>query len=139
MTISPAEVAALKVPEANIQETVVQYLQLDGWRAFRTELTVQRERGRVVGERGQPDYLFIRYQDPAAFEEYEQKRWAEIMWIEFKAGGEKQKWAQSNSLSAKFQRAWHAAERSRGALVLVVDDINSFIEWYMTCGLLRRK
>lgn len=122
--------------ERHIQETITQFLQLDGWRAFRTELTVQRERGRVVGERGQPDYLYVRYgirvvgflYDPVVYAI--KPPGAEVLWIEFKRRGENPR---------PDQLAWHEAERKRGALVLVVDDIDYFIkEWYPSSGLQRR-
>jgi hypothetical protein len=125
--------------EKHIQETIVDFLKLDGWRAFRTELTVQRERGRVVGERGQPDYQFLRYRPthehyplhPCLNVQFFNQALAEILWIEFKRHGEKPK---------SDQLAWHAAEKNRGALVMVVDDIDSFLYWYRTrSGLMRRK
>jgi hypothetical protein len=106
--------------ESHIQQTVTDFLQLDGWRAFRTELTVQRERGRVVGERGQPDYLYLRYVVSS---------YARALWIEFKRPGEKPR---------PDQLMWHAAERKRGALVIVCDDIDKFIDWYITSGLQRK-
>jgi len=103
-----------------VQRAVVDYLELDGWRAFRTELTVQREYGRVVGERGQPDYLFLRYGEGFT---------AEVLWIEFKRPGERPNIA---------QQMWHKAEKERGAEVLVVDDIQDFRDSYAASGLIRR-
>ena len=116
-----------RISEKHIQETVVAYLEWDGWRAFRTELTVQREYGRVVGEAGQPDYLFVRYRTAEGF--YRESD-AEVLWIEFKAPGKSPR---------ADQLAWHQAERERGAMVLVVDDIDDFIRWYESSGLLRRR
>jgi hypothetical protein len=117
--------------EKHVQQTVTEFLQLDGWRAFRTELTVQRERGRVVGERGQPDYLYLRYamQEPTTPDSGPGFRWCEHLWIEYKKRGQRPRLD---------QRAWHEAERKRGALVMVVDDIDAFIAWYSTSGLQRR-
>lgn len=126
---------AQRVPgllESQIQQTVTEFLQFDGWRAFRTELTVQRERGRVVGERGQPDYLYIRYLHAnSGFHktQFAGMSRAEVMYLEFKRPGEKPR---------PDQIAWHEAERKRGALVMVVDDIDQFVEWYKTSGLQRR-
>lgn len=129
-----------KLLESHIQQAVVEYLQIDGWRAFRTELTVQRERGRVVGERGQPDYLFLRY-CPHAWEWHRQEHqnehpWhpgaetqADVLFLEFKRPGEKPR---------VDQFAWHEAERKRGAVVLVVDNIDEFQQWYEASGLRRR-
>lgn len=112
--------------EHHVQRAVTELLEWDGWRAFRTELTVQRERGRVVGERGQPDYLYLRYATPVAGQG---TGLASVIWIEFKRPGEKPR---------ADQLAWHEAEGARGALVLVVDDINQFIQWYRESGLQRR-
>lgn len=99
------------ITEAHVQQAVVEFLQLDGWRAFRTELTVQRERGRVVGERGQPDYLFIRYRGFVGGSKFSSlasppsQTCADVVWIEFKRPGE---------TPGKHQLAWHEAERSSG-------------------------
>jgi hypothetical protein len=117
--------------EKHIQETVVEFLKLDGWRAFRTELTVQRERGRVVGERGQPDYLFLRYSYVPGNQPVFLRSGCQHLWIEFKRPGEKPR---------QDQNVWHAGEVARGALVMVVDDIDNFISWYRhSSGLMRRK
>lgn len=148
-----------RILESHMQQTVVEFLQLDGWRAFRTDpvsdgatvakirqailgcpaLNHVRElifslikrcvRGKGFGEVGMPDYLFIRYLDPADFEENEKKRWAEVLWIEFKRPGQKPK---------PDQNLWHATETARGALVMVVDDIDTFKDWYIASGLNRR-
>ena len=108
-----------KLLERDIQQPCTEFLELDGWRAFRTELTIQRERGRVVGERGQPDYLYLRYTDDGM---------ARVLWIEYKKPGEKPR---------PDQLAWHEAERKRGGIVLVVDDIDWFMRWYRLGGLAR--
>ena len=108
-----------KLLERDIQQTCTEFLELDGWRAFRTELTIQRERGRVVGERGQPDYLYLRYTDDGM---------ARVLWIEYKKPGEKPR---------PDQLAWHEAERKRGGIVLVVADIDWFMRWYRLGGLAR--
>jgi hypothetical protein len=127
--------AKSRILEAHVQQAVVEYLQLDRWRAFRTELTVQRERGRVVGERGQPDYLFVRYSHPCRGAGCSGEHCGtidcvecELLWIEFKRPGEKPR---------ADQIAWHQAERKRGALVLVVDSFDDFAKLYETSGLQR--
>lgn len=121
-------VAETLLKESHIQETIVDFLKLDGWRAFRTELTVQRERGRVVGERGQPDYLFLRYGPDG--HKFIPRAAAQVLWIEFKRPGQKPK---------PDQNIWHATETARGALVMVVDNIDTFMSWYRTSNLMRRK
>lgn len=116
-----------------VQKPVVQFLEIDGWRCFRTELTVQKDRGRVVGELGQPDYLAIRYHPESVRLHYRTVAEAartEVMWLEMKAPN-------GARLSAN-QKLWHAAERKRGALVLVVDNFDAFRAWYMDSGLNRR-
>lgn len=118
--------AKLKVSEADVQQAVVMMLQLDGWRFFRTELTVQREFGRAVGERGMPDAMFIRYLVDIRDTVSEMR--AQIIWIEMKAPGKPLK---------PHQRDWADAERKRGALVLKVDSIDDFRTWYKASGLMR--
>jgi hypothetical protein len=114
--------------ERHVQETVSAFLILKGWRAFRMEMTVQRERRRAVGEIGMPDYLYIRYAyvPPAKLSENEYflRSSADVMWIEFKRS--------KSHKPTKDQAAWHAAEHDRGALVKVVDNIDEFIAWYNT-------
>lgn len=131
--MKPPTERAPRISEKQIQEAVVAFLEIDGWRAFRTELTVQRERGRVVGERGQPDYLFVRYQCEGNgrlyYADEPSRVLAEVAWIEFKRPGQKPR---------PDQIAWHEAEAARGAYVLVVDDFDKFRADYMKSGLARR-
>ncbi len=132
-----------KISEAHIQETCTQLLELDGWRALRTDPVSRREWGKGFGEKGMVDYLYIRYapvvrggsqpvycvdlQLPAPF--------CELMWIEWKKRGGK---------SAQHQLDWQAREIARGALVLVAGrtfpaSIEGFIAWYNQSGLARRR
>lgn len=149
----------MKISEAHIQQTVTQFMELDGWRHFRTDPVSDRAtvaairtavrrllipktyadlifaaidrciRGKGFGEPGMPDDLFIRY--GTTNEDW--PRWAkspaELMWIEFKAPGK---------LPEAHQLAWHDVERARGGLVKVVDDIDGYIAWYIRSGLARR-
>lgn len=135
-----------KLSEADIQKTVVDYLQAEGWRAIRTEHAIERADGgkvrRKVGEVGMPDYLFLRYGPcsgiPAPVNERlgwcggnsfgATQRADEVLWIEFKAPGKS---------PTPAQRAWHAAERKLRALVLIVNDVDEFIMWYERSGLTR--
>lgn len=129
--------ATLKLLEPHIQRAVTDFLQLDGWRAIRTDPVSDRARAKGFGELGMPDYLFVRYwnlQDTewgrAAGDK--ERTWAavrsDVLWIEFKRRGKKPR---------RDQLIWHDVERKRGALVLVVDDIQEFIAWYQTSGLQR--
>lgn len=111
-----------RVSEAHVQQTVTDLLVADGWRAIRTDPVSDRGRGKGFGELGMPDYLYIRYWDLSGPE-------SDVLWIEFKALGKKPK---------PRQAAWHVAERARGATVLVIDDIDFFMDWYATSGLARK-
>jgi hypothetical protein len=134
----------LKLSEADIQKAIVDLLVLDGWRAIRTDPVSDKSRGKGFGEVGMPDYLFVRYcpkahdihrdgvdpQNPRAIGYWHRviPCQSETLWIEFKAPGKEPTPAQSR---------WHAAERARGALVLVFDSIEGFSAWYRDSGLSR--
>jgi len=111
-----------KLSEADIQQACCELLVLDGWRVFRTELTVQRERGRVVGERYMPDVQAIRYWTGVG------RGIASVLYVEFKAPGK---------APNAGQLAWHDVERARGGIVVVADDIDNFKAWYLQSGLNR--
>lgn len=93
-------------------------------------------RGHGVGELAMPDRLFIRYQDRFRHSAHTNAllgvvAQCELAWIEFKKPGEKPR---------ADQIAWHEAERRRGALVLVVSDIDDFMKrWYPGSGLQRKR
>jgi hypothetical protein len=135
----PKAITGALLKERHIQKALTDYLIADGWRPIRTEHAVERnERGgfkRKVGEVAMPDYLYIRYTnpDPGLTNPRRDDAFflvdAEVMWIEFKRPGERPTAA---------QLTWHQAERKRGALVLAVDDIDKFREWYSGSGLKRR-
>jgi hypothetical protein len=119
----------LPITEAHVQQTVVKFLELDGWRPIRTDPVSDRFRGKGFGEKGMADHLFVRYLRDVVHPVHFQAQRAEVMWIEFKRKGAKPK---------LHQQAWIDTERHRGALVLVVDDIDEFTAWYMKSGLNRR-
>jgi len=151
--------------EKHIQEYVVQYMELDGWRAFKMEANsdtgfvgrvmqkirkhplltnwadhiyiVLRScmRAAGVGEVGMADYLFIRYLAG-------DKKWQH-----------REKWPDCNkviceALFIEFkrpgqkprpeQKAWKEAEERRGALVWVIDSQDAFLERYRGSGLQRK-
>jgi hypothetical protein len=132
--------AKLKISEADVQQAVVLMLELDGWRAIRTDPVSDRSRGKGFGEVGMPDYLFIRYgnyQNTATWKSMEEQRSerfpcadAEVLWIEFKAPGKKPKPHQCN---------WMVKENARGALIMVCDSVDDFREWYKISGLMRHQ
>jgi hypothetical protein len=148
--------------EAHVEQTITEFLEWDGWRAIRTHPLppiVQRldaimakapapllAAWRLIrsyvanhthkerfGEAGMPDKLFIRYivaDLKGGFTTAQFEAISQTMWIEFKKPGERPR---------PDQIAWHEAERSRGALVKVVDDIDDFmLVWYPKSGLQRR-
>jgi hypothetical protein len=134
-----------RITEADVQKAVTDLLVADGWRAIRTDPVSDRGRGKGFGEVGMPDYLYLRYA-ALVCPSGEVPHWSQHLWIEFKRYGAKLK---------PHQIAWHVAERSRGALVLVVDgiddkagqyrknvfgieSISDFISWYRTSGLARK-
>lgn len=124
-----------RISEAHVQEAVVQMLVLDNWRPIRTDPVSDRGRGKGFGEPGMPDYMFIRYHcrpevscvDGAHGSDFARSI-AGVLWIEFKAAGEKPK---------QHQTTWHDRERARGALVMTFDSVDAAREWYRGSGLNR--
>jgi hypothetical protein len=144
--------------EAEIQQTCTELLQLDGWRALRTDPTSDAglidqirarvlahpqlaqlrhlilpvlqssNRGKGFGEPGMPDYLYIRYDSLFHYA-------GSILWIE---------WKRLKGKAEPHQKIWHAAERKRGATVVVAGEdfhasIEGFWNWYVTADLLVNK
>lgn len=132
----PVRMSAI-VTEAHIQQTITELLQMDGWRAIRTDPVSDRSRGKGFGEIAMPDYLYVRYAYVVCNERSEFQGWhredAQVLWIEFKRPGKQ---------PTPAQLAWHAAEEARGALVLVVGTEETwwddFKRWYALSGLQRR-
>ena len=113
--------------EAKIAETITDFLAAHGWRCLITDPVADRARGKGFGELGMADRLYIRYQTAPR---------AQVMWIEFKRTVR----GRATKATAA-QIRWHAAERTRGALVVVLGEdceatIEGFIAWYKAemCG-----
>ncbi len=136
-----------RISEASIQETCSQFLALDGWRRIRTDL--KHLRGMGVQEKGMADDLFIRYwtgciNQIAMKAPYES--WGQILWVEWKRerGGNGKRALFTKAEKAMIhQKAWHAQERARGALTVILGNdcpatIEGFQEWYRASGLRRR-
>jgi hypothetical protein len=128
--------------EAQIQQTCTQILELDGWRALRTDPVSRREWGKGFGEPGMADHLYIRYVDLPGKKggDPNLRSLAQLMWIEFKRIRTGRKASTKATVS---QQTWHQAERARGALTLIagVDfpaTIEGFEAWYKASGLNRR-
>lgn len=106
------------VLERHVEETICQFLEWDGWHVLKMEENYSERKRKRTGEPGMPDRLALRYNPD------------QILWLELKRPGEKPR---------PDQIVWHEAERSRGALVLVVSDIDDFMKrWYPKSGLQRR-
>src|SRR5882724_2039384 len=115
----------MAIPEASLVLGITQLLELDDWRALRTEYAVNEHSGKPVLEVGMCDYLYLRYGEPPA---------AEVMWLEHKA---------VDGRVATEQRVWHVCERRRGALVLVAGidfeaTLPGWVKFYADSGLCRK-
>lgn len=132
--------------EKEIQATCTSFLELDGWRSLRTDPVSDRSRGKGFGELGMADHLYIRY-DPCYADEPELEACGSVMWIEWKRerGGKGKRALFTKAEKAKIhQKAWHAAERARGALTLIAGEdfpatIEGFTAWYAQSGLQRKQ
>lgn len=122
-------------PEKN--ETVkplLKFMAARGWRAIRHESGFVPGAG-SYGEKGMPDYQFIRYLKNGV---------ACVLWIEAKPPGFRPrcncKPAERNPETGRMRKAhecrscgqkrWAETERRRGAVVLTVEDVEVFKEWY---------
>lgn len=128
----------LIVPESSLESGVATLMQLDGWRYFHTEYALTQG-GRPVLEPNMPDALFVRYLSKVHGTCMCAMQFgcccAHTIWVEFKRVGKK---------PTGEQKLWHAAERKRGAIVLVAGDtfpatIEGFKLWYASSGLARHR
>lgn len=136
--------------ERQIEQQIDDYLKLDGWRVYKTDLP--HLRGLGVQERGMPDRQYVRYPAPTS-----KHLWAlssrkrspaesETIWCEHKRRDRYSK-KESCWLPTKAsleQRKWHAAERALGALTLIAGEdfeasLDGFVAWYEASGLQRKK
>lgn len=121
-----------KLRERDIQEACCDLLALDGWRRLRCETVSRREWGKGFGERGMADDLFIRYADQSEVTNHSGR--ADIMWCE---------WKSATGKAAAHQKAWHQAERMRGACTYIAGEdfprsVDGFLEFYRKSGWMRR-
>lgn len=124
-----------KAPE--LQQTVkplLKFMREQGWRPIRHESGYVPGAG-SFGEKGMPDYQFIRYLEHGV---------ACVLWIEAKAPGSRSRCncspAERNPQTGRMRKAhecrscgqarWAAAERARGAVVIKVEDVEQFKLWY---------
>lgn len=100
--------------ERDVMRLTCDFLLADRWRLFRMNVaTVQfGERWVPFGEKGMPDYLALYYLADSL---------AAVLWLEFKA---------PRGRLSRIQELWHARERKDGATICVVNDFDSFREFY---------
>ena len=113
-----------KLTESHVERSIVDFLSLDGWICRKTEENYSERKRKRTGESGMPDRQCVRYGIGVA---------CEMFWLELKSRKGK---------TAAHQKAWHAAERARGALVVVAHQdfepsIEGFAAWYRQSGLQR--
>jgi len=125
--------------EFHIADTCSDWLALDGWRRLNTNPVSDRSRAKGFGELGMADDLYIRYRYSVEDTDPTYAGWdrecADVMWVEWKKPGGK---------VSPHQKAWHLAERGRGALVVVATEdflpsIEGFQVWYRASGLMRKR
>lgn len=102
----------LALKERDVSKQVKDFLEWRGWRPVRFQRTVIPGQFQA-GEPGMPDFLMLRYLWPGA---------CGAMRIEFKHP--------STGRATAEQVKWHNNERARGALVVQVDDLDTFTRWY---------
>ncbi len=126
-----------KLRERDIELACTQLLQLDGWRALKTDPCSDRWRGKGFGERGMADCLYLRYDfDPPNDGPFSTRYrvQGQILWVE---------WKRPRGRVAPHQVAWHMDERARGALTLIAGEnfpatVEGFLNYYRKSGLMRR-
>lgn len=115
-TKKPKAVSLKKVQEREVTKAVSDYLKLRGWRPLRMQRTVLPGQFSTC-EPGTADVLYLRYDTTALHS----PGWGQMLWIEFKS--------KTGHLGPK-QEEWIAKEKTRGAVVLVVDDFQAFVSYY---------
>lgn len=128
----------MKLPalkESQIQRTVCDFLRAERWRVFEFEHEFSERKRKTFGEPGMPDVLAIRYNvlldgsldgDPL-----EPWKGDIVLWIELKRIDGRGRTTKARA----DQKAWHGAERARGALTWIAGEdfpatIEGFIEHY---------
>lgn len=105
----------LPLRERDVMRLTCDFLAAHRWRLLRNNVTrVQHQNGdwTQYGESGMPDYLALRYLPDSL---------AAVLWLEFKA---------PRGRLSRLQELWHARERKDGATICVVNDFDSFREFY---------
>lgn len=135
--------------EKSIREACADILILDGWRRLPMEQNFSEKKRKTVGEPGMADDLFIRYAWIGCNKSPEFQGWhredAQALWVEWKRllpVKRGKTWGRATKASNE-QKAWHALERSRGALTLIAGEdfpasVDGFRDFYKASGLARR-
>jgi len=133
--------------EKPIEAAIKEFLEWDGWTVRKMEQNYSERKRKAVGEPGMADMLAIRYgiQAPTNPDSGPGFRWAEVLWIETKRRLPVKRgkaWGRATQASIH-QKAWHARERSRGALTIILGEeceasTDDFKRWYFASGLARR-
>jgi hypothetical protein len=115
--VMPEEATAPKAkrpptPEAKASKAFKAFMTKRGWRVIRNQRSIDARLGFSTGEPGMPDFQCLRYLQNGV---------TVVLWVEMKAP--------KGRLSPK-QKDWILRERSRGGLVMVVDDMDRFAAWY---------
>jgi hypothetical protein len=132
--------------ESQIETTIVDAMERDGWRAFKMEYNFDTVKKITLGEPGMCDHLFIRYASRdagvlAAMLTSTQFAKAEVLWWEFKASAKRRKRREYLSVDQTF---WIQAEKAKGALVWIAGidheaTIDGAAQHYLDSGLARRR
>ena len=124
------------VTEAHIEQTITEWLALDGWYGLKTTPVSNRACGVGFGELGMADYQYRRYNEsyPGQPVNTPSRSMTQTVWIEFKKP--------SGRVGIR-QYVWIKRERERGALVLLVGEncpstIEGIQDWYRKSGLMRK-
>lgn len=136
MTGARPRVSEAPLLEADIERAIVDYLALDGWVCRKMEQNFSERKKKVVGQRGMADQLCVRYGPTSGTPSLcvERAMYTQVMWLELK---------RRTGKAMAHQKAWHEAERARGALTLIAGidfeaSISGFMTWYRASGLRRR-
>lgn len=111
----------LKLSEADVVRQITDLMKAEGWRCMRLQsgLFVSETRILRVGEKGLPDWLFLRAGQKGA-------GWAQCLFVEIKGTGKKPK---------PDQLAWLADATTAGLLATWTDNLDTFRGWMRTRGL----
>lgn len=120
-----------KGPEALVSQACVDFMEARGWRAIRMSRAFVKfdgKRGVTFGERGMPDWFFVKY----GFKVGNMPTVLGAVWIEMKQPGDKRK-CTCNPLRPRKcctvcdQQNWRIKEQVRGATVVKIASLDELI------------